>query len=599
MVFGQINPRRRRLLGRMDSCPLIGNSSNPYTTQDYYLPSDLECIFPGGGLVRPKGEYEVDSFYCDHRLQSTEGNENQIHSPYRPWGNLEEFFKKVGEKGITEKASSTIGYGAGWGTPREFRTVVGIFWPSQSEMVGHMAAGMQPWTKEEFERNLGTKIQRTIQDYTHGQIRVVGGGGLPNTGTCRTQIDYVWVGNPTPPEAGETKICGSIVPINCACGGNDPNAHWNNMAEWFNNNGYPNGWDPGVFTGNPGYVAAGYDQKIAISLDCFSTDITGNAGLDPMLTVNIDRTAGLSEEPFTEFDMTNAEQVLGSGRVAQVMLHEIGHGLGHVHLSKYSDSTSTAALCTTSPIPAPSETCNQTGYSYNGLDDLDTMSYGGGAENRFGLYRESHFSAYKKFLMGKIFQPWGPADIWDQEQFPPQCVHFPNIPTGGDRQTIEIFAHDEYFESQEMQDSINDSRTMLLLIRRDIDASQMTNDLLCNKPENQLSSERYLAISYRRKAWWREMDNDPEPENGALIIDWGPVRTMGGLCPLDSKQGSGVVAKINALDVLPVGQSNITFDSYTANGRSFPRVDLRIVENRKHPGKIGPPSILIEYRVTP
>ena len=201
--------------------------------------------------------------------------------------------------------------------------------------------------------------------------------------------------------------------------------------------------------------------------------------------------------------------------------------------------------------------------------------------------------------MGKVVQPWGPADIWDKEQFPPQCVHFPNIPTGGDRQTIQLFAHDEVFGSPDMQASINNSRTMLLLLRRDIDSSQMTNDLLCNQPADQLSAERYIAISYRRNAWWRAMGTDTAPQNGALIVDWGPVRTMGGLCPVNSKQGSGVLAKINAEDVLPVGQSNLTLDAYTANGRSFPRVDLRIVTNHQQVGKSGPPSIQVEYRVSP
>ena len=566
------------------SCPVVGTHNNPYNIEDYYEPKGFQCIWPGGGKVTPDGEYIVDD--CDLPLGDV------MRFPTTPWGDLEDKFKKVGDKGI--KASDTIGYGAGWGVPKEYRAVVGIFWPSQSEMVDHINAGMAPWTKAEMMQHLGNKLKDTIRDFTHGQVELVGGSALPGPiGTNPSDLDFVWVGCPAEAADGVTEICGNAGTgwLNCGCGG--PNGHRLEMQRWFKNNGYPDGTTFGTDT-----RVEGWDVKLGINLDCFTDDLFGSAGADPLLFVSVDKTAGLSEEPFTEFDMTNVAQVLGSGRVAQVAVHEIGHGIGHVHLSKYLGTFGGQPNCYAEPFHSPQYHCNRSGYSYNGTDNLDTMSYGGGAENRFGLYRESHFSAYKKFLQGKIPVPWGAADLADVEQFPPQCVHFPNpaaIGSDGD-QKIQLHAHDQQYDHPDIVANIADSKTMLLLIRRDIDVSEAYDDINCESAnaQEQLTPERYLAISYRRRAFWRECEGVAEPQNGVLVIDWGPVRANGASCGASSKYGTGVLSKTNADDLT----RTLTFESYTANGRSFPQLDIKVVENRGNPGEIGPDSIIISVKQT-
>jgi len=480
------------------------------------------------------------------------------------------------------------------------RTVVGIFWPSQSEMEGHIAAGMTPWTQAEFMTNLGHKLKDTIRDFTHKQLKLVGGGYLPGSPQNPSDLDFVWVGNVA---GNPTFTCGTTnYPLNCGCGG--LGGYLTFIRDWFNNNGYPDGWN----NSSNQYVADGYDIKIAINLDCFTDDIGGKAGYDPLLSVTIDSTAGLSHTPPALLDMTNVVEVLGNPRVAQVTIHEIGHSIGYTHTSRYLGTFGGMPDCYAEPFPAPQYHCNKSGYTYNGKDDLCTMSYGGGAENRFGLYRESHFTAFKKFMMGKIPLPWGPHDIVNLEQFPPQCAHAPNI-TAGSTQVITLAAHDQFSDDPDMVANIANSTTMLLLIRRDIDASEAIDDINCEaNPNDQLTPERYLGISYRRKAFWRSIGDDcpgqtceacpgcvEEPQNGALIMDWGPLRAHGNFCnPNAGFYGTGVLAKMDATDTSTVW----TLNAYTANGRSFPRIDIRIIQNDGHPGEIGPNSIRIEYKVS-
>tara|TARA_R110000824_G_scaffold401724_1_gene614159 strand:+ start:1863 stop:3725 length:1863 start_codon:yes stop_codon:yes gene_type:complete len=574
--------------GGLPECPTIGTHNNPYNIEDYYLPKNYRCIWPGGGSVRPDGEYEV--LTCDNS-DGGDSMSDMVRFPTTPWGDLEDKIGKVGDKGI--KAPDTIGYGAGWGAAREMRTVVGIFWPSQSEMAGHVAAGMAPWTKAEFMAHMGNKLKDSIRDMTHGALEIVGGGYSPGTGQNPSDIDYEWVGNP---DGNNTTItCGSTAhPINCGCGGTFTNGFVHKLTSWFNNNGYIDGWNNATQQAIP----TGYDLKIAINLDCFSSDIAGNAGADPMVFINVDKTAGLGNTPPVLLDMTNVAEVLGDGRVAQVVNHEIGHSIGHMHTSKYLPTTIAGVPghpdCYAQPFQPPNYHCNRTNYGYQGLDDLDLMSYGGGAENRFGIYRECHFTAYKKFLMGKIPLWLGPHDIVDLEQFPPQCAHAPNITTGN-TQIISLAAHDQFHDDPDMVENISNSKTMLLLIRRDIDASEAIDDINCESNVNdRLTPERYIAISYRRKAFWRGIGTTQDPQNGALIMDWGPLRTYSTICGTSPPYGTGVLAKMDASDTNTVW----TLDAYTANGRSFPRIDIKISDNPGHPGQIGPNQIRIEYKIT-
>jgi len=479
----------------------------------------------------------------------------------------------------------------GCGASREMRTVVGVFWPSQSEMEGHIAAGMAPWTTAEFRTHMEGKLKDTIRDMTHGAIELTGGGFAPGTGQNSSNIDYVWVGNPDAPNP--TATCGiPNYPLNCNCAGTGGFRPL--LEQWFNNNGCPDGWNSS--TNQP--VPNGYDIKLALILDCFSTDLAGNAGGDPMIYVSIDSTAGLANTPPALLDMTSAAEVLGDGRVNQVSIHEIGHSIGHAHTSKYLPTTIAGQGgfpdCYAEPFQEPNYHCNRTSYSYEGRDNLDVMSYGGGSDNRFGIFREAHFTAFKKFLMGKIPQLTGPADLVDHEVFPPQCAHAPNI-TAGNIQVIKLAAHDQFHDDPDMVANIANSKTMLLLIRRDIDASEAIDDINCEShPSHRLTPERYIAISYRRKAHWRPIGTSQEPQNGALIMDWGPIRSYSTLCYLHSPYSTGTLAKMDASDTNTIW----TLAAYTANGRSFPRIDIKVLNNPGHPGEIGPNEISIEYKVT-
>ena len=576
------------------TCPEVNGMSNPYNYKGYFLPPGKACIHPGGGAhtVNPDGTYYVDS--CD---LTPDPDFRHMTPPETPFKDIESKFKKVGEKGI--KASDTVGYGAGWGTSTEVRTVVGIFWPSTSELENYTGPD---WTQAEFMTLMGNNLKKGIRDYTHGQLELVGGPYMPDTGANNSDLDFVWVGNPDSPNP--TNPCGTTGGLICDCGG--PEGFRTKMGDWFMANGYGNG---ASYAGDVDLV--GYDLKIGIVLGGCPEfpDIAGNAGSDPFVWTAVMPEAGLANDPPALLDLTSAAQVLGDARVTQVTLHEIGHSVGHSHTAKYYPQRAglPAMHCYDNYHLAPHDACNGVSYSYEGVDNLDLMSFGGASENRYGAWEEAHFTAFKKFVTNKGARPvTGPADrVHFKEKFPPQCVHFPDPAAAVDGvQKITIFAHDQAFDDPDMVANVADSKTMILLIRRDIDRSEMwieNNCVYANLADDCPTEERYLAISYRRSAWFRPLDvhgpNIDGPNNGALVVDWGPQGIGAGFgCPshFPARFATGVIKKIDAEDYNTV----LRWDAYTANGRSFPELEIKILDNKGNPGNRGPNDLFIQVKQT-
>tara|TARA_R110000824_G_scaffold401726_1_gene614167 strand:+ start:1875 stop:3800 length:1926 start_codon:yes stop_codon:yes gene_type:complete len=591
------------------ACPEINGMSNPYNYKSYmHWPGTL-CHHPGGGAhtVNPDGTYVIDD--CNTNLAPS-NDPNTPNNPFK-WNrspvafkDIEDKFKNVGDTGI--KDSNTIGFGAGWGVPTEMRTVVAVFWPSQSEMESYTGPD---WTQQQFMDLMGTNLKNSIRNYTHGQLEMVGGSGLPDTGVNSTDLDFYFVGNPHP--AGETSwICGNPGhPINCGCGGAiDPNATENpmqaRMRKWFFDNGLVAGTNTST-----GEAQLGYDLKIAIFLGCIpDQDLAGQASGDPLVWVAVNPTVGLANDPPVLMDITDPNEVLGDKRVTQVVLHEIVHSIGHGHTAKYQGIAGGfgQSYCYDNYNLPPSQHCDKASWSYEGADNLDLMSFGGASQNRFPSYEHAHPTAYKKFITNKAPRPATgyPDRIHTLEKFPPQCVHFPD-PLAEQQpgiQKVQLHAHDQNHDDPNMVANLADSKTMILIIRRDIDLSEMSFEQNCQTGENRLTPERYVAISYRRHAFFRPLDvhgpTTDGPSNGAIVFDWGPIGTHPMNCgsPFDlaNQWNTGTIKKISASDF----NTTVTFDAYTANGRFFPKLEVTPIENVGHPGDVGPPAVTIEIKRT-
>jgi len=65
----------------LPECPTVGTHSNPYNIEDYYVPKNISCIWPGGGVIRPDGEYLISD------CEPGEGPPfNAARYPTTPWG---------------------------------------------------------------------------------------------------------------------------------------------------------------------------------------------------------------------------------------------------------------------------------------------------------------------------------------------------------------------------------------------------------------------------------------------------------------------------------------------------------------------------------
>ena len=273
-----------------------------------------------------------------------------------------------------------------------------------------------------------------------------------------------------------------------------------------------------------------------------------------------------------------------NGRVKLVVLHEILHTMGWPHTSKPSESGSWCP-----PIAetnGPVLPCTDSTLNYNGLDNLDAMSFGADCGNPYNIF-DAHPNAATKYIRGL-----GLAPLDDGSWLPDTGIESLGL-SPGQSETIELFAHDTTIEEKRadtatLLGSTVGPPTYLIKIKRPVDSNQVSpNDTF---PVD----DRDLFVSYRRKAWYRKKDawtstggdnlawSQGGYTEGSVHIDWGPV-------DIGSKSGVLTVAKLDAADLSITKQ----YTSYTANGTSYPEIRVSIVEHSGGVGNEGPNSIKI------
>ena len=245
-------------------------------------------------------------------------------------------------------------------------------------------------------------------------------------------------------------------------------------------------------------------------------------------------------------------ELIENGRVKKVLLHEIMHTLNFGHCNKPRMETTWCphTFKTSGPTP-PCDDGNDYDVTYLGSDNLGLMSQGGGCNNPYQVF-EQHPTASTKYLRGLGLPSPGPSsDEGDDGTWLPDNAVVSLDPSPGQTTNIRLYAHDTPTKVKE--DTLRDITTggssdavwageeaipYLIKIKRPISLEHCVGDMYCLKDHD-------LFISYRREAWynmktrWDPDTGDPHAwhweeggyQNGAMIIDWGPMIDPNGAGP--------------------------------------------------------------------
>jgi len=472
------------------------------------------------------------------------------------------------------------------------RTVIAVYYPPNSPLTatGSLGEEVKPWTQTEVQTHFVNDINKALADVTYGSVQLVGANG--------SNVDFVWIGELPSVNCGTTGL------TTCNCGG--PNNIHTLVKNWFNNNGYTD---------------ANYELKYALGVGCSHNGWTGpgtgsygSASLDPLVFLDfyteIFRNS-VTAPPYQPDDtgyIALAESVLTSGYLRQVSLHEILHSVGYAHNGRYSNGGGPYPCIETFRANGPIFPCTEMKGGYGGIDMWDTMAWDTSYfTNNFNVWREPHPSAHAKNMIGRIpDQMWGvgsqgPAHLTDTN-----AVTLSGLGTGV-IWTGDLYAQDRVYEDALTQDILNTGKPMLIKVRRDIDLSQI-------QPCDDMASvgdpkERYLGISYRKNTSYKGPRAQPNggtvggqvyPDdwhmNGTLMIDWGPMRQVEGYGCGSTAYGPITLYGLDTSVTYPAGGpgEQKVFEAYTANGITYPKLTIRIIEAADGPGNQGPEKIKLE-----
>ena len=484
-------------------------------------------------------------------------------------------------------------------TVGEMKTVIGVYYPSfYSGVRGN-------WTETEIREALTNDLEEAIFNFSDGNTKLVG----PNGG--QVMIDGVhdlWCTPNT-----NTASDGLMMPCNSTAG-----AGAITRARQAMQSACPQCTvRAALILGCPrGYVihTPGMPHPLA-GIGYFANDsVTWTDGMEGWNYAGTqDTCAGahdLMNDPgdyILEYDI----ELIKLGRVKRVMLHEIMHTLNFGHCNKPRMETTWCphSFKLHGPIP-PCDDGNDYDVSYLGSDNLGLMSQGGGCNNPYNVF-EQHPTASTKYLRGLGLPSPGPSsDEGDDGIWLPDDAVLSLDPTAGETYDIRLYAHDTPVKVKEntlrdittgaVSDAIgtgpsarSSSVPYLIKIKRPISLEHCAGDMYCLKDHD-------LFISYRREAWYNikrrfsvnqgaNLDlnwDEGGYQNGAMIIDWGPMIDPNGAGP-----GALSLYKYDAADVKAPNSTfpNQRLDAYYAEDGSpnstttgvvrWPKLEIRILEN--------------------
>jgi len=498
-------------------------------------------------------------------------------------------------------------------TVGEMKTIIGVFYPS------FYIGSRGDWTETEIREALTNDIEEAIYNFSDGNTKLVG----PDGG----QVKIVQGDLPCHPNT-DTDSNGYMMPCN------GDGYLFNDLghglgaraAAWLILEsievgcpecdikaalilGCPKGY--GVQPPGQMYPLAGMGYYGSQSQTWTDGMVGWNSGgtTDPCHAAPGAGTGG--------YILEDSTALISNGRVKRVLLHEIMHSLNWGHsIRPWYGAWCPPVFKSNGPIPPCSNGDNAVS-QYGGQDNLGLMALGGGCNNPYNVF-EMHPTASTKYLRGEYTQE-GVNGTWLPDN---AVLHLEGVNAG--TTTIRLYAHDT--PTRVKEDTLRDITTggasdavtvdpttgdevipYLIKIRRPLHKEHCVGEEYCFFPH-------YLFINYRREAWygpkqeWSDWDEGGY-QNGALIVDWGPLKDPAGAGAMSLS-----LYKLDAADVRgPNDEPNLTLDSYMAEDGAlgategywqWPKLEIRIIENvgsnppatdTSYSGQ-GPPSIVVEIK---